>query len=105
LAPDQSEKLSSLLVALDGLLIAHLCRVGVGSELSESPALVEKIPALVEFDLDILKSGLLLFMEPSASVSLPQRMFLVDKLADLQKDLGIRSGHSFAPLSGPGCLG
>ena len=86
-------------VVLDDFRRPHLGLVGVATELAQATALAQQVPALVEFDADLLQAIALGIGEFALGVELP---FFVHQVADVRQDrlIGrVLSHESVPPLS------
>src|SRR5437773_1216677 len=78
-----------LLVALDGLGVAHVSRIRILARLTERAALTEQVPALVEADLDRLEPVVLVGVQPAFADAVVELVLLGDELLDPLVDLGV----------------
>src|SRR5436309_5798228 len=69
-----------LLVALDDVLSAHVCRVRIATRLTKRTALAEQVPALVERDLDRLEPATVLIRRGAGGLALPQVVLFSNEL-------------------------
>ena len=86
-----------LLVILDNLCWTHFGLIGVFAELAQGAALAQEIPALVQLDLYLGETRLVVIGEAALCV---EELFFLDQLVDVAEDglVGFLVGHGNFPF-------
>jgi hypothetical protein len=85
-----------LLVSLHHVGAADLGVRGVLAGVPSSPALAEEIPALIELDLELLKTGPARLVEPLAGMVPFQAVFFLDEGVDPLDQFGVSKVYGWA---------